>query len=82
MTSLDSATSVVRLAIAEVLSVPSDQVKPSATIADHQIDSLEWVEIAVIIEEKLGIQLEPADFAGARTVADMAGILHTALAAR
>ncbi|GIH74877.1 acyl carrier protein [Planobispora longispora] len=82
MTSLDSATSVVRSAIAEVLSVPSDQVKPSATIADHQLDSLEWVEIAVIIEERLGIQLEPSDFAGAKTVADVAGILHAALATR
>lgn len=82
MTSLDSATSVVRSAIAEVLSVPSDQVQPGATIADHQIDSLEWVEISVIIEEKLGIQLDPSDFAGAQTVADMAGVLHAALAAR
>ncbi|MEU4829217.1 acyl carrier protein [Streptosporangium sp. NPDC023615] len=82
MTSLDSATSVVRSAIAEVLCVPSDQVKPGASIADHQIDSLEWVEISVIIEEKLGVQLDPADFAGARTVADMAGVLHAALASR
>lgn len=82
MTSLDSATSVVQSAIAEVLSVPSDQVKPNATIADHQIDSLEWVEIAVIIEEKLGVQLEPGDFAGAQTVADMAGVLHAALTVR
>ncbi|MFF5209820.1 acyl carrier protein [Streptosporangium sp. NPDC000396] len=82
MASLDSAISVVQAAIAEVLCVPRDHVKPSATIADHQIDSLEWVEIAVIIEEKLGVQLEPSDFAGARTVADMAGVLHAALAAR
>ncbi|WP_433253356.1 acyl carrier protein [Streptosporangium sp. CA-135522] len=82
MVSLDSATSVVQSAIAEVLSVPSDQIKPGATIADHQIDSLEWVEIAVIIEERLGVQLEPGDFTGARTVADMAGILHAALVAR
>jgi acyl carrier protein len=56
-------------AIAEIGPDRSD-VRREATLEDLDIDSLDLVEIAQLVQETWGIELEPQDFADVRTVGD------------
>jgi acyl carrier protein len=45
-------------------------IKREATLEDLDLDSLDLVEIAQLVQETWGVELDPQDFADVRTVGD------------
>lgn len=64
-------------AVEEALAEAIAQLGPSrsdvtrdATFEDLDIDSLDLVEIAQVVEERWGIEFDPQDFSNVKTVGD------------
>ena len=47
-----------------------DQVKLDASFEDLEVDSLDLVELAQIVEEEFGVKIEASDVEGLKTVGD------------
>jgi len=45
-------------------------VKREATFEELDVDSLDLVEVAQVVEEKWGIEFDPQDFANVKTVGE------------
>jgi acyl carrier protein len=45
-------------------------IKREATLEDLDVDSLDLVEIAQLVQETWGVELDPQDFVDVRTVGD------------
>lgn len=56
-------------AIAEIGPDRAD-ITREATLEDLDIDSLDLVEIAQLVQETWGVELDPQDFEGVRTAGD------------
>ena len=56
-------------AIADVGPERAD-IRRDATLEDLDIDSLDLVEIAQLVEEAWGVELDPQEFADVKTVGD------------
>ncbi len=56
-------------AIAEIGPDRAD-IRREATLEDLDIDSLDLVEIAQLVQETWGVELDPQDFADVKTVGD------------
>lgn len=66
--------------IAEQLGVDADAVKPEANlVTDFAADSLDLVEVAMAIEDELGIELADEDCEKCATVADWAALAERSL---
>lgn len=61
-------------AIAEIGPDRSD-IRRDATLEDLDIDSLDLVEIAQIVQETWGVELDPQDFADVKTVGDAVDLI-------
>lgn len=61
-------------AIAEIGPDRSD-VTRDATLEDLDVDSLDLVEIAQLVQEKWGVELDPQEFAGVKTVGDALDVI-------
>ncbi|MFC0039933.1 acyl carrier protein [Actinomadura rayongensis] len=84
-TPLDEAglLDLLREEIAEVAGIDGSTVGPSANLAeDYDVDSLELMEIATRLEDRLGVRLDPADLKDTTTVGDVVGYLGDVLRAR
>jgi acyl carrier protein len=70
---LDSASSRVRLRIAQMASVPESQVSPGSTLrGDLHLDSLQLYELVAELEDELGLsEIDEADVASIETVGDV-----------
>lgn len=73
MASTDTSPAVVEQilfdALAEMGPERSD-VKRESTFEELDLDSLDLVEMAQIVEEKWGIEFDPQDFANVKTVGE------------
>ena len=47
-----------------------EQIKRDATFEALDVDSLDLIELAQIVEDEFGVKLESSDVAGLRTVGD------------
>ncbi len=54
--------------LAELIGLEPKDIKPEATLEDLDIDSLDLVELAQIIEERYEVRLERDDFKDVNTV--------------
>ena len=54
----------------EEFGVPADDVKPDATFEGLGLDSLDVVELTLVLEEKTGVKLEDEELEEVRTVQD------------
>ena len=54
--------------LCELADLKPEEIKPDATLEDLDIDSLDLVELAQIIEEKYEVRLERDDFKDVTTV--------------
>lgn len=54
--------------LAELIGLEPEEIKPDATLEDLDIDSLDLVELAQIIEERYDVRLEREDFKDVTTV--------------
>ena len=57
-------------ALVETFGVPADEVAPDAEFEAMGLDSLDVVELTLILEEKTGVKLEDEELEGVRTVQD------------
>ncbi len=69
--------------LAAMAGLPADQVTPETTFESLALDSLDIVEMTLILEQEVGIQIEPENFREITTVQDAIEIIEatTALAA-
>ena len=56
--------------LTEEFGVPADEVKPDATFEALGLDSLDVVELTLVLEEKTGVKLEDEQLEEVRTVQD------------
>jgi acyl carrier protein len=64
----DEIIDVLRAAMDEVAEVDAAQVTEASELAELGVDSLDLIEIVMIVEEKLGIDTKSEDFEGVATV--------------
>ena len=57
-------------ALVETFGVPVDEVAPAAEFEAMGLDSLDVVELTLILEEKTGVKLEDEEIEDVRTVQD------------
>ena len=80
MSSTDSTTTVQSIedaifdAIAQIGPERSD-IRREATLEDLDVDSLDLVEIAQLVQETWGVELDPQEFADVRTVGDALDVI-------
>ena len=56
--------------LTEEFGVPADDVKPDATFEGLGLDSLDVVELTLVLEERTGVKLEDEELEEVRTVQD------------
>lgn len=73
-TGLDSATAYERVkrVLVEEMSVDEDRIAPDASLAELAMDSLEFVDLVLELEEEFGIEVPDDDFRKLRTIQDIA----------
>lgn len=62
----------VRQVLIEGMSVAEDRIAPDASIASLSMDSLEYAELVIELEEAFSIDVPDDDFEKLRTVQDLA----------
>ena len=72
----------VRSAMVQLGLGPSDVAPETRLVADLDLDSLDWVDLAMKLEERLQVPLREERFAALRTVDDVMRHVEKALAAR
>lgn len=65
-------TTVLQQSFASFLAIDPAEVDPNRSIRDLGMDSLTAMELAVDIEERLGVSMYLSDFTGRETIADLA----------
>ncbi|RJL20547.1 acyl carrier protein [Bailinhaonella thermotolerans] len=68
--------------VAEILGLPASDITPEVKLDEHDIDSLEWAEIAVTVEDKVGkkIDLGVEDFRELTTIGDAISVIEREMA--
>jgi acyl carrier protein len=56
-----------------------DQIKPDADFESLDVDSLDLVELAQIVEEEYGVQLKGEDMEGVKTVSQAVDLVTSKL---
>lgn len=72
----------VRDAMAQLGLGPADVPPETRLVADLDLDSLDWVDLAMKLEERLRVPLREERFAALHTVEDVIRHVERALAAR
>ena len=52
-----------------------DAMRPEATLEELEIDSLDMFELAQILQQEFGVQVDPDDFEGVSTLGDAQQVL-------
>lgn len=60
----------IKTILSETFKVPEDDIRPDATFESLELDSLDLVELMMVIEEELGVRIEDDEAEEIRTVAD------------
>lgn len=73
----DTTFDAVRRICAQVLREPAESIKPDADLrSDLGADSMDATDIAMHLEEQLGIVMTDAELDQARTVGDLARLVE------
>jgi len=71
----------VRNFLIEDLEIEEDKIAPEATLKeDMGIDSLDFVDIVVIVEKNFGFKIKPEEMAGVATLADFYDYIESKVA--
>ncbi len=62
--------------LTDTFQVPDDEVSPEATFESMQLDSLDLVELTMVVEEETGIRIEDDELEGVETVGDAVALLE------
>jgi len=64
--------------LVEDLEIEEESIKPEATLKeDLGIDSLDFVDIVVIVEKKFGFKIKPEEMAGVKTLDDFCNYIES-----
>ena len=66
----DDLLETFRTILAGEFSVPADEITPDATFEALGLDSLDVVELTLVLEDKVGVKLGDEDLEHVRTVQD------------
>ncbi len=69
----------IRRTMAQVLELPEERVQPDAVLTDLVSDSFLLVEMAIELQEHYDVMFGQDDMRDLRTVADLAGLVHSRL---
>ncbi|MDE7376457.1 MAG: acyl carrier protein [Muribaculaceae bacterium] len=68
----------VKLFLIEDLEIEEDKIKPEATLRDDiGIDSLDFVDIVVIVEKNFGFKIKPEEMAGVTTLSQFCDYIQS-----
>lgn len=68
----------VKLFLIEDLEIEEDKIKPEASLRDDiGIDSLDFVDIVVIVEKNFGFKIKPEEMAGVTTLSQFCDYIQT-----
>lgn len=72
----------VREFLVDDLEIDAEKITPEATLKDDLgIDSLDFVDIVVIVEKNFGFKLKPEDMAGIKTLTQFCDFIESRVAA-
>ena len=62
---------------------PEEQIEPATHLIDDlDFDSIDLVDLAVLLEERLGVKLDNEELNSVETVGDAVNVVHAALVRR
>lgn len=61
--------------LTDTFQVPDDEVDPEATFESLQLDSLDLVELTMVVEEQTGVRIEDEELEDVATVGDAVELL-------
>jgi acyl carrier protein len=78
--SLDQITDSVRAIVADVLSVPADELSTDSDLREVEgADSIKVLRLIARIEREYDVELEDEDVFGVSTIAEVADVVRKAL---
>ncbi|MEV4625694.1 acyl carrier protein [Micromonospora sp. NPDC049523] len=79
----DELAEVVRSRVAEVVGVPTAEITETTDLrAEHDVDSLELMEIGTRLEQALGTRIDASNLMDMRNVGHAVDLLHSRLRER
>jgi acyl carrier protein len=79
MTQVEIAEKIIPFLVEE-FEIDGDLITPEANLRDTlQLDSLDYVDLVVVIESSFGFKVKPGDFQGIVTFADFYKYVETSL---
>ncbi len=79
----EDVLSELRAVMQSELGLSPELIQPTAHLVDDlDLDSIDWVDLAVSLEESIGITLAEEVIKSVRTVQDAVDVIHAGLVAR
>jgi acyl carrier protein len=79
----EDVLSELRAVMQSELGLSPELIQPAAHLVDDlDLDSIDWVDLAVSLEESIGITLAEEVIKSVRTVQDAVDVIHAGLVAR
>jgi acyl carrier protein len=72
MTLFDRVSTV----LVDTFRVPPEQLTPATTLTELDLDSLDLVEFAMVVEEQLGVKITDTEAEGLGTLAEVVSLLE------
>lgn len=80
MTDVTSAEPRVLRILSGILEVPADELRARPTLAAHQWDSLNSLEVLCQLESQFAIRLDLRAFGASRTIGDLVALVSSTAA--
>jgi acyl carrier protein len=81
MSAIAPSKDEILLVLKDVLSghfeLPPERIRPDAhLVEDLDLDSIDWIDLAVKLEMETGLKLGESELASIRTIQDLVDIIH------
>lgn len=73
---MSDAYALITTTLVDNMQVEPEEIKPEATFEDLEIDSLFLLELAVTIENRLGVQLQDGELLPEHSLADAVVLIN------
>jgi len=80
---IEEITVKVNAVLTEEFEVESAKLTPDANLKETlELDSLDYIDLVVVIETNFGFKVKPEDFAGIVTIGDFCEYVHSRIQAK